>query len=86
VLLANIHTQHLESYGNTKINHDACTAVYYEKCTCQAKGMPNSKKTEPVALIVVKLHLSEGVIQAISQAVSYRKCYKLRFYSLMTAF
>ena len=40
------------------------------KGTSLAEAMSNSEKTKPVALEVINLHLSEGIIQSVTQSVS----------------
>ena len=35
----------------------------------QAEAMSNSEKIKPVALAVIKLHLSEGISQSVTQSV-----------------
>ena len=40
------------------------------KGTCRAKATLNSEKIKPVALAVIKLHLSEGISQLLSQLLS----------------
>ena len=40
------------------------------KGTCRAEATSNSEKIKPVALAVIKLHLSEDIRQSVSQAVS----------------
>ena len=39
------------------------------KSTSQAEATSNSEKIKPVALVVVELYLSEGIIYSISQSV-----------------
>jgi len=39
------------------------------KGTSQIKAMSNSEKIKPVAVVVVKLCLSEGISQSVSQSV-----------------
>ena len=39
------------------------------KGTCWPKATLNSEKIKPVALAVIKLHLSEGISQLLSQSV-----------------
>ena len=39
------------------------------KGTSQDEVTSNSEKTKPVALVVIKLRLSEGIRQAVSQSV-----------------
>ena len=40
------------------------------KGTCQVEATLNSENIKPVALAVVKLHLSEGISQSVRQTVS----------------
>ena len=40
------------------------------KGTSRAKATSNSEKIKPVALAVIKLHLSEGICQLLSQLLS----------------
>ena len=47
--------------------------MYYgmPKGTCPAEATLNSdKKIKPVALVIIKLHLSEGISQSITQSVT----------------
>ena len=39
------------------------------KGTCQAEATSNSEKIKPVALAIIKLRLSEGISQLLSQLV-----------------
>ena len=41
------------------------------KGTCRAEVMSNSEKIMPVVLAVIKLRLSEGISQSVSQSVTY---------------
>ena len=45
--------------------------MYYgiPKGTCPAEAMPNGTKIKPITLAVIKLHLSEGISQPVSQLV-----------------
>ena len=46
------------------------------KSTSQAEAMSNSEKSSPIALVVVELHLSEGIRQLVSQSISRKFCLK----------
>ena len=50
------------------------------KGTCQVEGAHNSqKKIKPIALVVVKLRLSEGaVIQSVTQSVNQSVEYSIK--------
>ena len=39
------------------------------KDTSQAETMSNSEKIKPVVLTIIKLHLSEGISQSVTQSV-----------------
>ena len=39
------------------------------KGTCRAEAMSNSEKIKPVALVIIKLRLSEGISQSVTQSV-----------------
>ena len=41
------------------------------KGTCPTEATSNSEKIKTVALAVIKLRLSEGISQLLSQSVSY---------------
>ena len=41
----------------------------YAKSTCRAEGTSNSEKIKPVALVIIKLCLSEGISQSVTQSV-----------------
>ena len=41
----------------------------YTKDTSQAEATSNSEKIKPVALAIIKLHLSEGIRQSVSQSL-----------------
>ena len=40
-----------------------CTYCGVPKGTCPTKAMSNSEKIKPVALAIIKVHLSEGISQ-----------------------
>jgi len=44
------------------------------KGNSQAEVMSNSKKIKPIALAIVELRDSEGIMQAVSQSVSQSVC------------
>ena len=60
--------------------------MYYSmpKDTCQAEATPNSEKTKPIHLAVIKLHLSKDIGMAVSQSVSRKKI--LLFNKLLECF
>ena len=41
------------------------------KGMCPAEETSNSEKIYPVALAIIKLHLSEGISQLVTQSVSH---------------
>ena len=45
---------------------NALYILRYAKGTCRAEVTSNSEKIKPVALAVIKLHLSEGISQLIT--------------------
>ena len=47
-----------------------CAYCGMSKGTCWAESMPNSEKIKPVTLAIIKLRLSEGISQSVSQSVS----------------
>ena len=46
-----------------------CTYCGMPKGTCRAEVTLNSEKVKPVALTVIKLRLSEGISQLLTQSV-----------------
>ena len=44
------------------------------KGTCRAEATSNSEKIKPIALAVIKLCLSEGISQSVTQSVSRKFC------------
>ena len=48
---------------------NALYVLQYAKSTCQAEAMLNSDKIKPITLVVIKLHLSEGNSQLLSQSL-----------------
>ena len=49
-----------------------CTYCGMPKGTCPTEAMSNSEKIKPVALAIIDLCLSEGIIsQSVSQSVSH---------------
>ena len=49
------------------------------KGTSQAKTTSNSEKIKPVTLAIIKLRLSEGISQSVTQSIS-RKFYLIIFF------
>jgi len=49
---------------NTKEDGMHCTHYSMPKGTSRAEATSNSEKIKPVALVVIELHLSEGIRQA----------------------
>ena len=49
------------------------------KGTCLAEVMSNSEKIKPIALAVIKLHLSEGASQPVSQSASQSDSQSLEY-------
>ena len=47
-----------------------CTYCGMPKGTSRAEAMLNSEKIKPVALVVIKLRLSEGISQSVTQSVT----------------
>ena len=47
--------------------------LQYAKGTSRAEVTLNSEKIKPVAIAVIELRLTEGISQAVSQAVSHKK-------------
>ena len=46
---------------------NALYILRYAKGTSRAELMLNSEKSRPVAIAVIKLHLSEGISQSVSR-------------------
>ena len=44
-----------------------CTYCGMPKGTCPAEATSNSKKSKPVALAIIELHLSEGIGQSVTR-------------------
>ena len=43
--------------------------LWYAKGTCWVEVTSNSEKIKPVALAIIKLHLSEGISQSVRQSL-----------------
>ena len=48
------------------------------KGTCPAEATPNSEKIKPIALAVIELRLSEGIIQFLSKSVTRKFCLTIK--------